>query len=102
MKKLFLIVFIISAFYLISCCSSSAQEGNTVKGAIAVVGNEPFTRLAIIVDDSKVYVLDCSEELKKELLKKQGRQYAIQFSESRKELGSEVITVEKAVPLDKE
>jgi hypothetical protein len=102
MKKIFFIVLIIAAFYLTSCCSSNAQEENTVKGAIAVVGNEPFTRLAIIVDDSTVYILDCSKELKKELLKNQGRKYAIEFSKSRKELDSEVITVEKAVPLDEE
>ncbi len=100
MKKLIPIVLIIFTFCLTSGCSSSAQEENTIKGKIAVVGNEPFTRLAIIVDDNKVYVLDCREELKKELLKKQGQQYAIQFSGSRKELGSEVITVEKAIPLD--
>jgi hypothetical protein len=102
MKKLLFVALVISAFYLTACCSCDAQGNNTVKGRIAVVGNEPFTRLAIIVDDSKVYILDCSEELKKELLKKQGWQYAIQFSGSRKELGSDVIAVEKAVPLDEE
>ncbi len=87
--------------FLYGCCScgSDIGENNVVKGYIAVVGNEPFTRLAVMVDKNKVYLLECDKELKDELMKNQGNYYAIQFKDSKYEHEMPVLIVEKATPL---
>ncbi|MCP5061995.1 MAG: hypothetical protein GY936_05970 [Ignavibacteriae bacterium] len=79
------ILFIVS---LMSCSSEKVnyeekvQHKTSVKksfiiGQIAVVGNEPFTELGLIVNDTTVYTLDCNKELKETLLKNQGQNYKI-------------------------
>ena len=32
------------------------------EGQITVVGNELFSKLALIIDDTTIYTLDCNEE----------------------------------------
>ena len=103
-KILFLIAFLIGSIYLAACCScgKAASKENTIQGYITVVGNEPFTKLAIMGDDGKTYILKCSKELEKELWKKQGNFYLIQYGDSREEEGNTVYIVEKVVPIIKE
>lgn len=98
-KKLLLIPFFLAAIFITACCSCGSGEENIVKGVITVIGNEPFAKLAVKVDDSKAYVLECDKELETELMKNQGYEYSIQFSKSRVENGIPVLVVEKAIPL---
>ena len=100
-KKLSLLFILLISIGFTACCSCGDGEENIVKGIINVVGNEPFTRLAIIQLNEKVFLLDCNEELKKELWKQQGNYYAVQFSKTRVEQGTTVLVVEKAIPLYK-
>ena len=100
-KKLSYFIILLISIGFTACCSCGEGEANVVKGIINVVGNEPFTRLAIRQLDEKVYLLDCNEELKKELWKEQGNYYAILFSKTRMEQGTPVLVVEKAIPLYK-
>ena len=71
---------------------------NFIIGQITVIGNEPFTELGVIVDDTTVFVLDCNKEIKEKLLKNQGENYKI-FIEDNIELKTNnkisVITAEK-------
>jgi len=71
---------------------------NFIIGQITVIGNEPFTELGVIVDDTTVFVLDCNKEIKEKLLKNQGENYKI-FIENNIELKANnkvsVITAEK-------
>ncbi len=95
--------FLLGAFYFAACSykyGDAGSQSNAVKGFIVVVGNEPFTKLAIKLDNGKNYLLDCSEELKKELWKQQGNYYTVQFSKSRMEGGVPVLVVEKVTPLN--
>ncbi|MCL6100541.1 MAG: hypothetical protein M1391_18440 [Bacteroidetes bacterium] len=105
-RKIFLsIVFLFSVTYFAACscnCGDSDSQSNSVKGYIAVVGNEPFTKLAIQTDDNKTYILQCSKELHDELWKQQGRFYVIQYGDMRKEEGMDVLVVEKVIPVKKE
>ncbi|MEW5843524.1 MAG: hypothetical protein AB1775_09715 [Bacteroidota bacterium] len=105
-RKIFLsIVFLFSVTYFAACscnCGDSDSQSNAVKGYIAVVENEPFAKLALQTNDSKTYILQCSKELHDELWQKQGSYYVIQYSDMRKELGMDVIVVEKVIPLKKE
>ena len=97
-KLLFGIVII--ALVVSACCNCGSGEENIVKGIITVVGNEPFTKLAIRLDNNKAYILECKKDIEKELLKQQGNYYAIQFSSSRVEEGVPILKVEVATPLN--
>ena len=47
------------------------------EGQITVVGNEPFSKLALIIADTTIYTLDCNEETRDSLLKNQGKFYRV-------------------------
>ncbi len=73
-----------------------------VKGFITVVGNEPFAHLAVRTDDNNIFLLECSEEIYNELIKKQGAYYYINYSKLYTREPDTVIVVEKAIPFKKE
>ncbi len=66
-----------------SACAASDGSGypgktvfdvaQKVTGIIMVVGNEPFTRLAVRINDDKVYLVRCDDEIRKNLLSNQGK-----------------------------
>lgn len=83
-----------------SCnCGNNSGEGNTLKGYIVAIGNDPFSKLAVRTEDDKTYVLQLSKELKEELSKKQGYYYYIQYGDIREEAGISTVVVEKAIPI---
>ena len=51
----------------------SGNEARTIVGKVYVMGNEPFTRLAVEMENKQVYVLHCSKEIETMLLSKQGQ-----------------------------
>ncbi len=95
----FFTIFSLVIIYGCSCGCGSSNQDNVVKGYIAVVGNEPFTKLAIQSDDNKTYILQCSDELHKELMQHQGSRYYIQYGDSRKEGDRTILVVEKVIPI---
>jgi hypothetical protein len=106
MKKqlVFIFLFLLTCLVLIEACNCGcgANNDNIVKGYIAVVGNEPFTRLAIQSDDNKTYILQCSDELKNDLWKHQGNRYYIHFSSAKKEGDTTILIIEKVIPITTE
>jgi hypothetical protein len=52
-------------------------------GQIMVVGNEPFTRLAVHLGSEKVYLISCDENTKRFLMSNQGRIAKLVYSEIR-------------------
>jgi hypothetical protein len=99
----FIIIAAILSFNGCSCnCGKNNNQESFVKGYITVVGNEPFTKLAIKTDDDKIYVLQCSKELKEDLWKKQGSFYYIIYNGLKEEENSPTIAVEKVFPLTKD
>ncbi len=97
-----ILVFIISITALInnacSCCCGKSEE-NTIKGFISVIGNDPFTKLAIKTDEGKFIILKSSKEMNEELNKKQGSYYLIHFSKKITDENNDVVIVEKAIPI---
>lgn len=81
-----------------SCEKNTEPELKSVTGIIAVVGNEPFTTLAVIAGDKTVYGLDGPDEIIESLWHEQGNTYKIIYSESYEYLGLtylKIIKVEK-------
>lgn len=68
---------------IVSCSSSkdSAQvEVKTIKGRVFVVGNSPFTHMALQTDSTTVYLLDCSKEIQEQLSEHQGNLAEVSYS----------------------
>lgn len=103
-KKILLSLITLTLFSigLSACCNCGENDKITLKGEIVIVGNEPFTQLALKLDNSKIYLLECDDILRKELWNKQGSRYAIEYTESRvDQLGMPVLMVESALPINK-
>lgn len=85
MKKLTIVFTSLILVLLISCSDknigNSSDSNSTVEGRIVKVGNEPFTKLAIQINDSTIYILDCKEEMSDSLVNKQGQLYKIYYNE---------------------
>lgn len=94
---------LISVIAVNACCSckNAVADGGKVKGYITVVGNEPFSKLAIKTDDDKVYILKCKPETERELWKKQGDYYLVTFTKTEKDTRAPVLIVEEITPLNK-
>ena len=85
-NTLFLRGALVTAFFLLSGCGSSRETSDpprTMTGQIMVVGNEPFTRLAVHVENEKVYLLSCDKNTERLLLSNQGRIAKLVYSEIR-------------------
>jgi hypothetical protein len=100
----FFLIFSLAAFAIgCSCnCGKNSDGDNSLKGYITVIGNEPFTKLALMTGEGKSFVLKCSKELQSELKMNQGNFYLVQYGAMQTEEGNEVITVEKIIPIKKE
>ncbi|MEW6193938.1 MAG: hypothetical protein AB1521_02140 [Bacteroidota bacterium] len=94
-QKYFFLITLFSVFYITACCNcGKTTDENTVKGVIITFGHDPFTKIAVMLEDEKVYVLECDEKINKELWSNQGKHYIIKFSESKVEEGVPILVVE--------
>ncbi len=72
--------------------SDKLMTDSSFEGTIVVVDNAPFSKLALQVNDSTSYYIECSESLTDSLLKKQGELYKIFFSEKiETQLGTTIV-----------
>lgn len=104
-KRFHLLAFVVLSFILVSCCSSSKtckKELTYYTGTITVVGNEPFTNLALQVEGEETFLLECEEELAAQLWKEQGAEYKIGFCETKKKSRGTALIVVKAEQIQKE
>jgi len=89
-------LFLFAAVLLESGCASSRttfDPPRTLTGQIIVVGNVPFTRLAVNVGEKKTYLIRCSESTKQLLLSNQGRIAVLTYNEIRETKSGEEIEV---------
>ena len=81
-----LICFISFCYLFNGCSAETALSKGFVDGQIMVVGNEPFTKLAVIDRANNCYLIECSEEMKNQLWKKQGSFLRIFFKAHKEDL----------------
>jgi hypothetical protein len=72
-------------FFLISLdirCSvlQTVAEDKFVTGEVEVVGNEPFTKIALRINSAEVYYLQCDKETERILLQAQGKKAKIFYN----------------------
>lgn len=96
--KYFFLVALISVFYITACCNcGKTTDEDTVKGVVIIVGHDPFSKVAVMMENEKTYVLECDKKMEKELRDNQGKHYAIKFKESKVVEGVAILVVEDAV-----
>ena len=97
--KLFTAFLLISLFTALGC-SSSKKDNNAEKsltGQIEVVGNEPFTHLAVKrVGAEKTYILQCDSTSKSLLEQNQGKRVKIFYKSIDESQKPNIIVVERA------
>jgi hypothetical protein len=87
MKRYSLIpTFFLAALLYAGCCSSKTVFALPQKmvGEIMVVGNEPFTRLAVRAETGELYLINCNEEIRQSLLSHQGKLAELFYNELQK------------------
>lgn len=100
LQNIFIVLVLFSAMgVLISGCSGSKgtiSENETMTGTIKVVGNEPFTRLALQTSEGKTYILECQKEARALLLQHQGYQVTIEYNNVRHTFDGTTVHVTQA------
>jgi len=65
----------LSALFLFSCRAAqrSSAPPQTFVGKVYLIGNMPFAKLALKIDQQQTYVLDCPKEVESTLMQHQGQ-----------------------------
>jgi len=97
--KIIILLSLISAQMILGCASSKAKKDNlkNITGRIEVVGNEPFTHLALRVNSAEIYILKCSAANKKLLESNQEKKAKIFYKTIDHSRKPNIITVERAI-----
>jgi hypothetical protein len=95
--------FLLIIFLHVGCFSSKTvfDVPQKIVGEIMVVGNEPFTKLAVRAEDGKMDLISCNEEIRQLLLSHQGKITELFYDEIRRERSGDVINVIKVNFLSK-
>lgn len=71
-------------------------DDKKVSGTVKVIGNEPFTSLALQTAEGKTYVLQCSSNLRTVLLNHQGYQTTVWYDSVKQVLNGKALHVIEA------
>ncbi len=87
--KAFCLAWLAALGFAMACtlpgCTSSGTRAtslNTATGRVYVIGNEPFTKVALEVSAGTMYVLECAPDMEAMLRRKQGRMVKIHFTKT--------------------
>ncbi len=99
MKRYSLIPALFLAALLCVGCGSSKTVFDVPQrmiGEIMVVGNEPFTRLAVRAETGELYLISCNEEIRQLLLLHQGKIAELFYNELQNKRSGDEMKVIKA------
>ena len=69
------------ALLVAGCASSKVAGSGKISGVVQVIGNEPFTSVAIQSADGKTYRISTTREIEQRLRLLQGQTIELQYSE---------------------
>ncbi len=95
MKKIIAAVILIFIFTA-GCSTKDSINSKFVVGEVEVVGNEPFINLAVKINPTSVYILNCDNETKTFLFKNQGKMIKIFYDSIDNDKTPKEIFVKKA------
>jgi hypothetical protein len=83
-------------------CSTSELSNDTMRtvvGRVQVIGNEPFTKIAVEMENKQVYILECTKEVRAMLLGSQGQLVRVHFRSMKNIPEGKAVEVSEAEPL---
>jgi len=89
----------LSALLVLFGCKSTTmplREQGELRGAVNVIGNDPFTKLALGIDEQKSVVLLCSPEIEKYLRGHQGQLAKVTYDGTSQVPEGQAVRVTKA------
>ncbi|HED07066.1 MAG TPA: hypothetical protein ENI57_03005, partial [Ignavibacteria bacterium] len=95
MKKFTQIILFAIIISFAGCSSSSkiSMKIKNINGIAIVVGNEPFTHIAIQVDSNTVYLIKSNPKIEHMLLMNQGKKIIVKYNKIENVEGNKVIHV---------
>lgn len=93
------IILLLVFTFLVNACISSRQSDNMseITGISTMVGNEPFSRSAILTDKKEVYLIEGSAEIKTLLYENQGKYFTVTYNNLRDSSGLHIIYITNAI-----
>jgi len=105
-KKQAILILVLPVILFIYGCSPAKDipETGYITGIVVVVGNEPFTNLALQTGPSDVFILECNKETKDYLLNNQGKRVKISYNKIDNTKKPNIIYVQKSeiIPEEKQ
>jgi hypothetical protein len=102
-QKLILSAILIAVSFIFACAGGkNTLQSNYIIGEVVVIGNEPFTNLALRTYPLNTFVLDCNKETRNFLLNNQGKAAKIYYSNIDSTKIPNLIYVEKCEIITKE
>jgi uncharacterized protein YcfL len=98
-RKIITLIYLLPLLIISGCSSSknNVQAMNNLIGEVEIVGNEPFTNLALRVDSAKIYILKCDNKTRDLLEKNQGKMVKIYYKSIDKSQRPNILIVDNAV-----
>lgn len=92
-----------SVVLMLACSQTGGREeaGSIVVGTIQIVGNEPFTRVAIESASGQTYILKCQKEIEDLLRNNQGKLARVHFRGTERDSRGTAVSVLRAELLTK-
>jgi hypothetical protein len=87
----------------LACSQTGGREeaGSIVVGTIQIIGNEPFTRVAIESASGQTYILKCQKEVEDLLRNNQGKLARVHFRDIEHDSRGTAVSVLRAELLTK-
>ena len=98
--NLLALTLLLGVIFLVACSPGLEKQG-TLAGEIVIVGNEPFTSVALKNEEGKIFVLQCNSDTEKYLRSKQGSSFIIEYDGKVNTPNGEAVVVKNAQPSEK-
>ena len=89
--NIFIFVFVVSLLAGCTTTKEMTRDKNMVTGSLKVIGNEPFTSLALQTSTGKTYILQCPADLRRILLNHQGYQTTVWYDSVKQMLNGQAL-----------
>lgn len=100
-SQVFILLVIITGIFSINACSCSCgAKENFFHGKVVIVGNEPFTAVALKNEKGEIIVLKCDPDTEKLLRSSQGKIFVVEYDNVVKTPNGEAAIVNKAEELN--
>ncbi len=91
--NILIIFFIVSSFAGCTTTKEMTAGKKVFTGSIKVIGNEPFTSLALQTSTGKTYILQCPSNIRRALLSHQGYQTTVWYDSVKQTLSGQALHV---------